>query len=96
MLKFEGFTKPFDCDQAKVRLLAGGSDGEQLAEVLLDREEELRTKEYELAILTRQVHAASEELTSFESDRSEYTVTRNALSKDRVSNSYCVLISSRL
>jgi len=77
MLKFEGFTKPFDCDdQAKVRLLAGGSDGEQLAEVLLDREQELRAKEYELAILTRQVHAASEELTSFESDRSEYEVTR--------------------
>ena len=53
--------------QAKVRLLAGGTDGEQLAEVLLDREEELRMKDGQISQLTSA-------LLDFESDRNEYEV----------------------
>ena len=60
--------------QAKVRLLAGGTDGEQLAEVLLDREEELRTKDIEIQNLTLQFQAAALEGEAFEADRSEYEV----------------------
>ena len=52
----------------------GGTDGEQLAEVLLDREEELRTKDIEIQNLTLQFQAAALEGEAFEADRSEYEV----------------------
>jgi len=57
-----------------VRLLAGGTDGEQLAEVLLDREEELQAKDLEIDRLSRQCQATTMELQAFEADRSEYEV----------------------
>lgn len=61
--------------QAKVRFLSGGTDGEQLAEVLLDREEELRSKESQIYELGLQLQAASSSLAAFEADRVEYEVT---------------------
>mmetsp|Transcript_48387 Transcript_48387/g.95932 ORF Transcript_48387/g.95932 Transcript_48387/m.95932 type:complete len:403 (+) Transcript_48387:60-1268(+) len=81
--------------QAKVRLLAGGTDGEQLAEVLLEREEELRAKEYELANATRQLHAVSQEVSSFESDRSEYEAMIRELDKQLRATNDIVHESSR-
>ena len=53
-------------------MLAGGTDGEQLAEVLLDREEELRAKEDQLKDITRQLQVVSSDSRLFEADRIEY------------------------
>lgn len=79
-----GFNMQLELEQlqAKVRLLAGGTDGEQLAEVLLDREEELRAKEGEILELSRKLQAASSDLVAFEADRAEYEV-RSGVSSHR-------------
>ncbi len=55
-------------------MLAGGSDGEQLAEVLLEREDELRSKEAHILELTQKLSIATTELGAFEEDRKEYEV----------------------
>lgn len=52
--------------QAKVRLLAGGCNGEQLAEVLLEREEELRAKEVEVVSARRQLELALRDCGDYE------------------------------
>jgi hypothetical protein len=73
-----GFNMQLELEQlqAKVRLLAGGTDGEQLAEVLLDREEELRSKEGEIIELRRKLQSMSSDLVAFEADRTEYEVRK--------------------
>jgi hypothetical protein len=55
--------------QEKVRLLAGGTNGVELAQVILDREDELREKD----VLIAQLNA---DLDAFDADRAEYTVNK--------------------
>jgi hypothetical protein len=79
--------------QAKVRLLAGGTDGEQLAEVLLDREEELRAKESDIIELSRKLQTASSDLLAFEADRGEYEVGSSTVVAKLVSITPASLLS---
>ena len=59
---------------AKVRLLAGGTDGEELAGVILERDEECRAKETEIGLLTQQVGIMERRLEEHKGFQTEYEV----------------------
>ena len=59
---------------AKVRLLAGGTDGEELAGVILERDEECRAKETEIGQLTQQVGIMERRLEEHKEFQTEYEV----------------------
>ncbi len=61
--------------QAKVRLLAGGTDGEQLVDVLLEREDEICTLIREKKQMFQELKVVSDSCALYETERSQYEVT---------------------